>query len=61
MIPVIGTQAKILYNFCENTLFTCNGDTSLMISSYPDGHCEKLAGSAKNVNKWILEKGNNKF
>jgi len=55
-IPVPNPKAKIYYNFCENTLFSCKDVSSLMIADYGNGVCERLAGTAKNVNKWTLEK-----
>lgn len=52
-------NAKLYYNFCENTITKCNDVSSLMIVVYNDTNkCEILAGPAQNLNKWILEKGN---
>jgi len=55
-LQIQNSKAKIYYNFCDNTLFSCNGKSSLMAADYGSSKCDRLAGSAQNVNKWTLEK-----
>ena len=43
------------YNFCENTKYSCDGASALMIADYGNNTCLKLAGPAKNTNAWSFE------